>query len=113
MTVTIWHNPKCSKSRRALSLLQEAGVEPDIVLYLEEPPSAAQLRELAEKLGKAPETFIRRGEKLYKELELKGSDYVTLIAAMAANPILIERPVVFADDKAVLGRPPEDVLDIL
>ncbi len=113
MTVTIWHNPRCSKSRRALSLLEKNGVEPVVVEYLEEPPRMAELRELAEKLGKGPQDFIRKSEKLFKELELKGADDTTLFAAMAANPILIERPVVFANGKAVLGRPPEGVLEII
>jgi arsenate reductase len=113
MTVTIWHNPRCSKSRRALALLEKNGVEPEVVAYLEDAPRMAELKELAEKLGKGPESFIRKGEKLFKELELKGADDATLFAAMASNPILIERPIVFANDKAVLGRPPEDILNIL
>ena len=113
MSVKIWHNPRCSKSRRALAILQENNVTPDVREYLDEAPSIAELKELAELLGKGPEAFIRRGEKLYKELELKGADDATLFAAMAANPILIERPVVFANGKAVLGRPPEGVVEIL
>ena len=113
MTVTIWHNPRCSKSRRALALIQEQGHEPEIVEYLENPPSTQQLKELAELLGKGPSEFIRKGEKVYKELELKGSDDQTLFAAMSGNPILIERAIVFANGKAVIGRPPEDVLEIL
>ena len=113
MTITIWHNPRCSKSRRALALIQEQGHEPEIIEYLENPPSTAELKELAELLGKGPDEFIRKGEKVYKELELKGSDDQTLFAAMSGNPILIERAIVFANGKAVVGRPPEDVLDIL
>ena len=113
MTVTIWHNPRCSKSRRALALIQEQGIEPEIVNYLESPPSPQELKDLSELLGKGPDEFIRKGEKVYKELELKGSDDQTLFAAMSGNPILIERAIVFANGKAVVGRPPEDVLDIL
>ena len=113
MTVTIWHNPRCSKSRRALALIQEQGIDPEIINYLETPPSAQELKELAELLGKGPDAFIRKGEKVYKELELKGSDDQTLFAAMSGNPILIERAIVFANGKAVVGRPPEDVLEIL
>ncbi|MEM8689560.1 MAG: arsenate reductase (glutaredoxin) [Pseudomonadota bacterium] len=113
MTVTIWHNPRCSKSRRALALIQEQGIDPEIVNYLETPPSAQELKELAELLGQGPDEFIRKGEKVYKELELKGSDDQTLFAAMSGNPILIERAIVFANGKAVVGRPPEDVLEIL
>ncbi|MGI9484127.1 MAG: arsenate reductase (glutaredoxin) [Hyphomicrobiales bacterium] len=113
MTVTIWHNPRCSKSRRALAILQEKGVDAEVREYQEQAPSVAELKELAELLGKGPGGFIRRGEKLYKELELKGADDATLFAAMAANPILIERPVVFANGKAMLGRPPEDIVEIL
>lgn len=113
MTVTIWHNPRCSKSRRALALIQEQGHEPEIIEYLENPPSTDELKKVAELLGKGPDEFIRKGEKVYKELELKGSDDQTLFAAMSGNPILIERAIVFANGKAVVGRPPEDVLEIL
>ncbi len=113
MTVTIWHNPRCSKSRRALALIEEQGHEPEIVEYLEKPPSIQQLKELSELLGKGPNEFIRKGEKVYKQLELKGSDDQTLFAAMSGNPILIERAIVFANGKAVIGRPPENVLEIL
>lgn len=113
MTVTIWHNPKCSKSRRGLALLEENGVTPQVRLYLEDAPSVAELKALCELLDKGPEDIIRRGEKLYKALELKGADNVTLFAALSANPILIERPVVLANGKAVLGRPPEDIIKII
>jgi len=113
MTVTIWHNPRCSKSRRALALLEEQGHKPEIVEYLDNPPTVKQLKELSDLLGKGPGEFIRKGEKVYKELELKGSDDQTLFAAMSGNPILIERAIVFANGKAVIGRPPEDVLEIL
>ena len=114
MTVTIWHNPRCSKSRRALALIEEQGHEPEIVEYLENPPSIQQLKELSELLGKGPgRIYPQRRERFTKQLELKGSDDQTLFAAMSGNPILIERAIVFANGKAVIGRPPEDVLEIL
>ncbi len=113
MSVTIWHNPRCSKSRRALAILREQGIEPDVVEYLNKPPTMQQLREVVELTGKKPSEFVRTGEKVYKELELKGSDDQTLLAAMAGNPILIERAIVFANGKAIVARPPEDVAEIL
>ena len=113
MSVTIWHNPRCSKSRRALSIIQDQGIEPEVVEYLKSPPSVAELKALAELLGTGPDSFIRKGEKTYKELELKGSDDQTLFAAMSGNPILIERAIVFANGKAIVARPPEDVVQIL
>ena len=113
MSVTIWHNPRCSKSRRALAIIREQGIEPEVVEYLKEPPSLQQLREVVELTGKKPSEFVRTGEKVYKELELKGSDEDTLLAAMSAHPILIERAIVFANGKGVIARPPEDVTEIL
>ncbi|HHN66495.1 MAG TPA: arsenate reductase (glutaredoxin) [Thermopetrobacter sp.] len=116
MSVTIWHNPRCSKSRQTLALLQEKGIEPRIVKYLETPPMAEELKEVITLLGlSSPRDLMRRKEKEYKELGLddpaKTED--ELIAAMVAHPRLIERPVVIHDGKAALGRPPEQVLDIL
>lgn len=115
MTVTIFHNPRCSKSRATLSLLRENGVEPKIVDYLNEPPSADDLKALLEKLGKGPRDVIRKGEKIYKELELNDPTLPdnALITAMSGHPILIERPIVVNGEKAAVGRPPENVLDIL
>lgn len=113
MSVTIYHNPRCSKSRQTLELIRAKGIEPMIVEYLRETPSAAEIKGLLEKLGKAPCDIIRKGEAVYKELELKTAGDDALIEAMAANPILIERPIVVNGDKAALGRPPEDVLGIL
>lgn len=115
MPVTIFHNPRCSKSRQTLALLQERDVEPEIVEYLKNPPSAEALKELLTQLGLSPRELMRRGEAVYKELNLKDpalSDDA-LIAAMVENPILIERPIVSTGGKAALGRPPEAVLDIL
>lgn len=115
MTVTIWHNPRCSKSRQTLALIEAQGVEPVIVEYLKTPPSREDITRAVKLLGVPATGLIRKGEKVYKELGLAlrplGDD--ELIAAMAANPILIERPVVFANGKAALGRPPENVLKIL
>ena len=111
--VTIWHNPRCSKSRQTLALLQERGVEPKIVEYLKTAPSADEIRNAIILLGIEADDLVRKSEKIYKELELKGADQAMLVAAMAANPILIERPIVFHDNKAAIGRPPESVLDIL
>lgn len=112
---TIYHNPRCSKSRQTLSLLQEKGIEPEIVLYLETPPDAKMLDKLLKKLGKTPREILRKGEEEYQALGLGNPDIEDgeLIAAMVANPKLIERPIVVNGDKAALGRPPENVLDIL
>ncbi len=115
MTVTIYHNPRCSKSRQTLALLEENGVSPDVVLYLENPPSAGELQAIAKKLGsKGAREMMRVKEAPYQELNLEGvSAEDALFEAMTKNPILIERPIVVNGDKAAIGRPPESVLDIL
>ena len=115
MTVIILHNPRCTKSRATLKLLRERGIEPKIVDYLETPPTAEEFREILAKLGLGPRDVIRKGEKIYKELELadKSLSDMALITAMVGNPILIERPIVLSGERAALGRPPEKVLDIL
>ena len=115
MTVTIYHNPRCSKSRATLKLLQDRGIEPEVRLYLENPPDADELRRLLGMLGLAPRELMRRGESEYREQNLADDSLTAdrLIAAMAATPRLIERPIVVAGDKAALGRPPESVLEIL
>jgi len=115
MTVTIWHNPRCSKSRQTLALLREHGIEPEVVEYLKEPPDTDALRGALAKLRLGPRDLMRKGEAVYKERGLADpalSDDA-LIAAMIAAPILIERPVVINGDKAAIGRPPEAVLGIL
>ena len=114
-TVTIYHNPRCSKSRQTLALLEENGVGPEIVEYLKTPPSAAELKRVLKKLGLSPRDIVRKGEAVYTELGLKDKDVSDdeLIALMAANPILIERPIVVSGDKAALGRPPDAVLKII
>ena len=113
--VVIYHNPRCSKSRAALALLQEHGVEPRIVPYLEQPPSAAEIEELLVKLGAEPRQILRRGEAVYAALGLgdAGKSRAELIAAMAANPILIERPIVVRGERAVVGRPAEAVVELV
>ena len=115
MTTRILHNPRCSKSRATLELLRERGIEPDISLYLEQPPSAAELRSILQKLGIGARQLLRKGEAEYRELGLKDESLSEseLIEAMAKHPRLIERPIVLANGKAALGRPPESVLDIL
>lgn len=116
MAVTIYHNPRCSKSRQTLALLRDRGVEPEIVEYLETPPSAAEIARILGALGLAPRELMRRKEAAYKDngLDDAGLSDDRLIAAMVAHPILIERPIVVAEDgRAALGRPPEAVLEIL
>jgi arsenate reductase len=113
--LTLYHNPRCSKSRSALELLQTRGVTPDVVLYLDTPPDAAQLRDLLGKLGISARQLLRTGEDAYKQLNLADPslDDAQLIAAMVAHPKLIERPILVAGDKAVIGRPPENILELL
>jgi len=115
VTPKILHNPRCSKSRATLQLLQDHGFEPEIVLYLETPPDAAQLRSIIAKLGLSPGQLIRKGESEYAELGLDHPDITDeqLIEAMVSTPRLIERPIVLANGKAAVGRPPESVLSIL
>jgi len=112
--VTIWHNPRCSKSRQTLALIEERGIAPSVRRYLDDAPSEAEIRAALEALGLRPIEAMRTKEKEFKALGLsRDSDDETLIRAMAEVPKLIERPIVFADGKARLGRPPEQVLDIL
>ena len=113
--VTIYHNPRCSKSRETLKLLQDQGVEPEIVEYLQTPPDAATLRDLLGKLGIAAADLLRRKEDEYRDLGLADQldDEEALIAAMVEHPVLIERPIVVAGGAARLGRPPEQVLELL
>lgn len=110
----IYHNPRCSKSRNTLALLQERGVEPDVVLYLEASPDAEEIRSLLQKLDLSAAQLVRRGEDAYKAAGLNSnSSEEELIAAMACHPKLIERPIVVSGARAVLGRPPENVLELL
>lgn len=115
MSVTIYHNPRCSKSRQTLGLIEESGVEVDIVLYLNAAPSTKDIKILLGQLGfDDPRDLMRRNEAIYKELSLKDEiDPEKLITAMAEHPKLIERPIVVKGDKAVIGRPPEAVASLL
>ena len=115
MNVQILHNPRCSKSRTTLELLKENGVEPEVILYLQTPPTAQQLSAILGKLNKKPRELIRKGQSEYKDQGLDNAQLSDeeLIDAMVKTPILIERPIVLANDKAAIGRPPESVLDIL
>ena len=113
--ITIWHNPRCSKSRQALQLIRDAGLEPTIIEYLQTPPTEAELTDALHKLGLRPRQLMRTKEATYKELGLD-DDTLTLdqlVSAMVQNPILIARPVVFGGGRAVVGRPPESVLELL
>jgi arsenate reductase len=113
--MTLYHNPRCSKSRSALQLLEDRGLTPTIVRYLETPLSAAQLQVLLGKLGISARQLLRTGEDEYKTLDLSDPQLTDaqLIAAMVSQPKLIERPILVVGDKAVVGRPPETILEIL
>ena len=115
MSLVIYHNPRCSKSRQTLALLRERGLEPRIVPYLDTPPSETRLSEILDMLGVSPRELMREKEAPYRELGLADPALTRtdLIAAMAAHPILIERPVVVAGARAAIGRPPEAMLEIL
>lgn len=114
MTIQIFHNPRCSKSRQTLQLIEEKGISPQVVEYLKTPLSAAEIKQLVEKLGISTHDLIRNKEAEYKEANLSAnSDEATLLAAMAKYPRLIERPIVVNGDAARIGRPPESVLEIL
>ena len=114
-TSSYWHNPRCSKSRAALELLRERGVEPELVDYLGEPPSEEDLRRLLRQLQLSPRELLRIGEAIYAELGLgnPGVSDEALIAAMVEHPRLIERPIFVHAGRAVIGRPPERVLELL
>lgn len=111
--LTIYHNPRCSKSRQTLQIIQDANAECEIVEYLKAPLSEATLREIASKLGVSALEMMRTKETEFKEQHLKGASDDALFAAMAATPKLMERPIVVKADKAVIGRPPENVSSLL
>lgn len=112
--IELWHNPRCSKSRQALALLQERDVDVEIVKYLNDVPTEQEITNLLKKLGISARELMRTKEDIYKELGLKDvEDEQLLIKAMSENPKLIERPVVIKDNQAIIGRPPERVLDIV
>ena len=114
-TVHIYHNPRCSKSRQTLALIEEKGIQAEIILYLENTPSPKILQELISKLGISARDLLRKGEQDYKDNNLSDASLSddALIEAMAKFPKLIERPIVVKADKAVLGRPPENVLSLI
>jgi arsenate reductase len=114
-TITIYHNPRCSKSRATLELLKSGGKEPQLVEYLKEPPTAETLAGILDMLGMEPRDLMRKKEKEYREAGLDNPDLgrEELIAAMVEHPRLIERPIVIANGRAAIGRPPEKVLEIL
>ena len=113
MSVTIYHNPRCSKSHQTLALLGEHGIEPDVIEYLETPPSALELKNILAMLSIGPRDLLRKKEAKEAGLNDPALGDGALIEAMAANPIVIERPIVVKNGKAALGRPPESVIDIL
>jgi len=109
----IYHNPRCSKSRQTLEILRENGVEPNIIEYLETPPNIDELRDLLGKLGISARDLARKKESAAAGVDLAAASEDEIIAAMAANPVMIERPIVVAGNKAVLGRPPENVIALI
>ena len=112
--VKIWHNPRCSKSRNAAALLEEKGVDAEVVKYLDTPPSREEIVEVLKMLGITARELMRTKEDIYKELGLKEvTDEEKLIDAMAENPKLIERPIVIKDGKAAIGRPIENIIELL
>jgi len=113
--VVIYHNPRCSKSRQTLALLQERGIEPEQVLYLETPPAPTELRRLLKLLDMPARALLRKGEAEFRELNLADNalNESQLIEAMSEHPRLIERPIVVRGDRAVIGRPPENVLELI
>jgi len=112
--ITIWHNPRCSKSRNAVALLEEKGVEAEVVKYLDTPPSRAELIAVLEMLGLSAKGLMRNKEDIYKELGINDiHDEDVLISLMLANPKLIERPIVIKEGKAAIGRPIENIMELL
>ena len=112
--ITIYHNPRCGKSRTALAILSEQGIEPTIIEYLKNPPSKGELRAIAKKLGMKPEQLVRKGEDVYKEnFASRTMTDEQWLDALTQHPILIERPIVIKGDKAVIGRPPEKISELL
>ncbi|GAB4191124.1 MAG: arsenate reductase (glutaredoxin) [Wenzhouxiangellaceae bacterium] len=113
MTITIYHNPRCSKSRQTLQLLRDHGHEPEIVEYLKTPPSVDELRRIIQSLRLPVRDVVRTGEAPYKDLNLDAADDETLLKAMHEHPILIQRPIVLHGDRGIIGRPPEGVIRLI
>jgi len=112
-TQTLYHNPRCSKSRQTLELLKRRGLEPKIVEYLDAPPTLNELRDLHNKLGQPAKVMIRTNEAEYKELAIDIEDDEQVLEAIARHPKLLERPIFVSGSKAAIGRPPENVLTVL
>lgn len=113
MSYIIYHNPRCSKSRQTLSILQDSGVEPTIVEYLKVPLRQKEIQKVLSKLGSNPSDILRKKESIVKEIGLDTSDEEAILQAMVDHPILMERPIVVHGQKAVIGRPPENVKELL
>jgi arsenate reductase len=116
MATVIYHNPRCSKSRATLALLESKGIKPEIVKYLESLPSKAELKEILQRLGKSPQEIIRFSESAAKEAGIGPDDVRDLdewLDILTQHPVLMQRPIVVKDGKARIGRPPEDVLEII
>ena len=113
MAIQLYHNPRCSKSRATLALLEEQGIEPEIIEYLNDPPSETTLKKIQKALGCAVTDMVRKKEAPYSENGLESASDDGLIKAIAKFPILLERPIVVNGDRAAIGRPPENVLEIL
>ena len=113
--VQIWHNPRCSKSRNAVALLEEEGIDSEVIKYLDVPPTSAEITGLLKMLGlSSARELMRTKEEIYKELKLQDeNDETKLITAMVENPRLIERPIVIKDGKAVIGRPIENIIELI
>ena len=113
--LSIFHNPRCSKSRKTLEIIEINDVEVQVILYLQDPPSVSELNSLLEKLGMKASELVRKGESIIKELDIDLSSISNddLISIMAEHPILIERPIVFNESSAIIGRPPENVQELL
>ena len=111
----MFHNPRCSKSRQTLSLIQEKNIDINIIEYLKTPPDISQLKQILKQLGCGPRQLMRKSEQIYKDLDLGNENKTAedLVIAMTQNPILIERPIVLSGEKAAIGRPPESILNIL
>lgn len=113
MAITIYHNPRCSKSRQTLALIEEKGITPTIVEYLKDSPSQATLKDILSKLKAAPNEIVRKKEAKEAGLDIATMSDAAIIKAMAEHPAIIERPIVVSGNKAVMGRPPENVLDLI
>jgi len=109
----IYHNPRCSKSRETLNIILESNINPDICLYLDNPLSIEEIKYILKLLNTSPKNIIRKNEEVYKRLNLKNANETTLIKMIHNNPILLERPIVVSKNKAILGRPPENVRQLI